>query len=214
MTVNDILNGRKSATQFYDCVPALTISDAALEPLKLKTLRSDIPHGVVLPNGEHVPYDEAFVIACLNSIDNKLRRKSGMPLTDKQYVAGEVCRQYGHYSVCELKCFENMLLAARLPTFFAGQEEYVIGKLDIANVMSKLRAYDKLRPYKATQQGQSGLPSRPHIWETNPDAKRFDLQGVEHPEGWDYQTYWTSQPDPDEIEPIVQKIKSLRLGNI
>ena len=224
MTAQQILSAHKGARELYNNLIVTTIALAAKEPLKLFEL-NDIRTFRVELDGQKVTYAVALCRACIDHILMRINRRETMSAELRNELASLIVQTYDYFSVADLRCFEHMLLTGQLPTYINGQETAGFGAVDIPGFFAKLRTYDTKRPKgydRANSRNSSTLKveaevqesTKPHIWETDPTFKRVDLQGVEHPEGWDYQSYWTGLPDPEEIEPIVQRIKSFRFRKV
>lgn len=214
MTINDILSHRKSIRDFYTNIPSQSLAEAEKESLKLFEL-ADYNRRTLLPNGNHVSYAVALCVACICSIDLKYRRKNLLTEDEKQYIAERMCERYKYWSVCDLKCFENMLICGRLPSTRGGQVEYELTSVSIPNLLSKAEVYDRMRP----SSGKGADPSVPdsmeallqkdlHGWKRSPfhiyddyhrthdcngnlvvDPRTFGGTPPRNP-GWDYESHW------------------------
>ena len=211
MTVEDILSHRYNAGEFYEShIPRVaSIAEAGKEPLKLKSL--DWP--IALTNGQTVSYAAGVALACVNSILGRYKRKEPMSDEERIYLAETIAQEFGHYSVCDLKCFETMLVGGRLPTYSNGEVEYELIAIDIPHLMGKLRAYDRLRP--------SGSLT-PGVMQKPPDARPLtDWQRGHLLDGSEFafaseaecERYWRGLPDKDDardqaaVAAIVERVR-------
>ena len=159
MTLNDFKSHKKGINDFYkDYIPRITdIVEACKEPLKVRNLL-ELTVPVTLPNGNLVSKAVALCIACISSIDLKYPRKAMLSLDEKEFIAGIMVQRYSHWSVTELKCFELMLIMARLPTLRNGQVEYELPAISIPTILGKAEAYDKMRPQSVIKNQEDDNP--------------------------------------------------------
>ena len=198
--------------------------------MKLDDLRK-INKLMTLPNKSQVDYSVALCDACISSIDLRYRRKNLLTEDDKQYIAERMSAKFKYWSVCDLKCFEDMLIGARLPSVRCGQTEYELTMINIPNLLSKAEVYDKMRPSSESLQGnspQKEVPVRPlTAWHRNhlldgsaydwsvpyEDWKRGRTQARGDPDA-NSERYWREVVDQknDEydraaVEAIVERVK-------
>jgi len=178
--------------------------------LKLRDLKN-MPKPVTLPTKNMVDYGTALCFVCLQSLLSRFSRRLKPDEGSVEYMAQQMMAHFPHWSVLDLPTFVNMCLMARIPSVKFGVEEYELLNLDIPSILGKTEAYDKMRPNPQALQG--GSPMRQEEkpltdWHLH---HKMDGSGYTWPTYQDAWNYWTSKPDPDEIEPIVQKIKSLCL---
>ena len=209
MTREQIISTRKAASELYAALPHLPMSEAAAEPLHLCDL-----HGLTCNvNGSQRPYANGLVKACIDSILSKFRRREAMLDAERWELAERIVQFYSHLSVTELKTFEDMLIAGKLPTFAMGREETVLLNLDQSSILAKLRVYDEKRPLKRTESGgiagertieqirQEDFKRRhPCPYNCYSDFRRtHDAEGNLMPNGWDFEAYWTRWHETHDI---------------
>lgn len=196
MTINDLFCHRKNLRDVYKQLPIPTISEAGKEQLKLANLAAH-PKRTSLLNGVVVDYSVALCMACVSSIDLRYPRKNLLTEDDKQYIAERMAAKFPHWSVFDLKCFEDMLISGRLPTIRNGITEYELSGINIPVLLSKAEVYDRMRPGSISTQGMSPMQAddkplsdwqlhhlidgTPHEWESYGAALH----------------YWRSLPDKD-----------------
>ena len=207
MTTNDIVSHKINARDFYRKLPILTINEAWKEPLKLQQLRE-----LRQPYGNSMfTYDVAFVYECICSLVSRYKRREPLSDSEKMYIAERCCEKFKYWSVSDFKCFEDMAVGARIPSCKSGQTEYELVAIDIPSIMGKLEAYDRMRP-RADPSARGTDPSseRP----LTPWHRTHILGGAEHvfASEEECERYWHGFPSPEEIEPLVRRLKFLRFN--
>ena len=230
MTINDITSHKYNAWQYYDHLPLTTdIVEASREPLTLKEVR-------VLPqpmtNGMVLTYDVALTHACIDSLIKRFHRRETLLPNERLELAQMAVAEFSHWSVLDLKCFEHYLIANRIATVGAGgQQETALLNMDESSILSKMRAYDKMRPGQqmAYYTQSRGAPERPltewhreHLLGGLPYnfAVPYEdwIKGSNVPRGdptVNCERYWRSYPDLvhdqfaiEAVEKIIAKVRN------
>ena len=194
MDLNDILTGKKSARLFYAELHGTTVQDAANERLKLRQVAA-MAARPVLPTGEAVDYATALCFICLQSLMAKYARKYKPDDGTLSYMAKQMSAQFPDWSVLDLPTFVDMCACSRIPTMRLGETEYELVVLDIPSIMSKVEAYDKMRPNKQALQGPSPMTTKEREWDPDLEHKLFDGTPHDFPSVEAAKRYWRSMPD-------------------
>jgi hypothetical protein len=215
ITMNDFLSHRKGLRDFYkQNLPHLELAAAGKVTLKLGDL-SRHPRRVTLPSGAIVNYGVAMCMACVESIDMRYPRKNHLTEEDKQFIAERMEAKYKYWTVCDLKCFEDMLIMGRIPTVRYGGTEYELPGVSIPSLLSKAESYDRMRP-SCGKGADSSVPDsmaalveqRSVGWRRSPfniysdyhkthdchgnlvvDPAKFGGTPPDDP-GWEYESHW------------------------
>jgi len=213
MDISVILSYRSGIRAFYADIPHMTIAEAGLEPLKIRHL-SEHQRRITLPSGKSVDMGTAFLLACVGSIEAKYRNRNQLSTDDEMYVAKRMVEDFSHWSINDVKCYEDMLVGGRLPSMTYGDVTYELPTVNIPNLLSKAEVYDKMRPTTAKEADdnpksmQALLEKRTTGWRKSPfniysdyhkthdsdgnlvvDPRDFGGTPPDNP-GWDYESHW------------------------
>ena len=182
MDINVVLNYLRNSggiRRFYDkALPHVEIREAVKEPLQLRTLseqKSRITHS----SGKSIDLATGLILACIKSIEDKYRNRNKLTEADEFYLSDVFKREFAHWTVTDLKCFEDMLVGARLPTTSYGETMYEMQTVSIPNLWGKARVYDGMRPTGTVYGGNSPptvIPLRP----LTDEQKTHLLNGMEY----------------------------------
>ena len=210
MTINDILNGRKNASDFYSQLRGTTLEKASAEPLKLKDLRKTgkfCAPKQALRTGLVVTYAGALCFCCIDDLLSKYTIRVKPDDAARIYMAGQIASRYEDWSVLDLPTFVDMCLGSHIATPGTGQMEYRLITLDIPNIMEKVAAYDKMRPARTRIYTAPAAPARKPMPMKYKMTHKFG--GVEYQ--WTdekaCQAYWDGAADLDD-----QKEREARLS--
>ena len=194
MTIDVLLNGKKTLREIYGQLRATTIQDAADEPLKLREV-AEQKRRVSLPTGEPVDYATGLCFACLQDLLQKFARKYKPDDVALTYMAKQMSNHFPDWSVLDLPTFVSMCVSARIPTMRLGDMEYELVALDIPSILGKVEAYDRMRPGKIASQRMVTPTCREREW--NPDHEHMLFDGTPHEFGSveEAKRYWKSVPD-------------------
>ena len=199
--------------KFYERLPHVTIAEAGVEPLKLRHL-AEQTRKIGLPNGKSVDMAQALILACIASIKDKYRNRNLLRDEDERYLAERMKDKFPHWSINDVRCFEDMLVEARIPTNTYGDVSYELATLNIPNLLGKAEVYDSMRPSRLTVDNedpksmQALLEKRSTGWRKSPfniysdyhkthdchgnlvvDPAKFGGTPPDDP-GWDYEEHW------------------------
>lgn len=199
--------------KFYERLPHVTIAEAGVEPLKIRHL-SDHPQRITLPNEKRVDLAIALFQAFVGSIQRKYRNRYQLTTDDELYVAERMKAKFPHWSINDVKCFEDMLVEARIPTSTYGDISYEMPTVSIPNLLGKAEVYDNMRPSRLTVDNedpksmQALQEKRSTGWRKSKfncytdyhkthdsdgrlvvDPRKFGGTPPDDP-GWDYQSHW------------------------
>ena len=204
MEINDILNGQKTAQQFYQQLRATTIAKAGKEPLKIADLcrtGTRCAPKQILPSGLEVTYGGALCYWCIDALLAEYVRKVKPTPTDKEDIARVMATHYRHWSVLDLPTFVEMCTMSRIPTSKNGGFEYELIALDKGSIKGKLEAYDKMRPNPQVLQGGSPQVSKQREWDPNDEHTKYMLTHLFDGTPFLWQDteackkYWHADPD-------------------
>ena len=200
-------------SQFYKRLPHVTIAEAGTEPLKIRHL-AEHPQRLTIPTGQLMDMAVAIFLALVWSIHQKYRNRYQLTVEDEVYVAERMKAKFPHWSINDVRCFEDMLVEARLPTSTYGDISYEMPTVSIPNILGKAEVYDNMRPSRLTVDNedpksmQALLEKRSTGWRTSKfncysdyhkthdchgnlvvDPRKFGGTPPDDP-GWDYQEHW------------------------
>jgi len=217
MEITELLNFLRNEggmRKFYDRLPHVTIAEAGVEPLKLHHLTANT-YKIPVNSGKFIDLSTSFVYCCVEQIEGKYRGRSKLQDADRFYIAETIKERFAHWSVYDVKCFEDMLIECRIPTStFAGDPVYDLPTVDIVGILGKARVYDTMRPSRLTVDNedpksmQALLEKRTTGWRKSPfniysdyhkthdsdgnlvvDPRDFGGTPPDNP-GWDYESHW------------------------
>ena len=204
MSINDILNGQKSAPQFYSQLRGTTLEAAAAEPWKLSVLRKSgvgLPPKQVLPSGLIVTYAGALCYYCLQELLSKYSRKYMPDEGALEYMAKQMATRFEDWSVLDLPTFVDMCLCSRIASLYNGGMEYQLVTLDIPNIMGKVEAYDRMRPARTQMYTAPACPVRKPLKMKYKMTHKFGGVEYQWTDEKECQAYWDGAVDfnnPDE----------------
>ena len=204
MTINEIISHKWSALELYNRLKPTTIQLAAKEELTLRDLcRQDIKPRAPkqsLPTGRVVSYGGALCFYCVQTLVGLFNRTTKPDIYQIEYMAGQMVRDFSHWTVADLPTFVSMCIGARLPSQRTTDVEYEMVILDIPSIMGKVESYNKMRPNPQALQG--GSPEKATEKELTDWHKTHLMDGT--PYVWtDMDTckkYWRDNPNKDDTD--------------
>lgn len=159
MTLNDIISKHIAIKEYYFQHLAnmgTSIAEASKEPLKLRDVQAwekldMLPTKII----KEVRPGEALCFYCLCNLIKRANRKYQPSPEDVAYMAEQMMKEYGHWSVLDLPTFVNNVINAHVASLTGSQMEYQLVSLDCLSIMGKVRAYDLMRPNTQALQGNS-----------------------------------------------------------
>ena len=214
MTLQEIIAVRKSAHDLYKSLP-VPASPAAAAQEEL-TLAECATRPCTLDDDTRSTYAVAF---CRAAVDATLAKKRSFTLSVelRNQTAMLWVQSFPQWTVADVKCFEIQFVTGLLPTVtLSGNMAADFITYDIPGFFDKLRAYDRKRPRAdpyacgTVSRTQGSCSERP----LTPWHRTHILGGAEHvfASEEECERYWHGFPSPEEIEPIVRRLKSLRFN--
>lgn len=215
MTTQDVLSHpQMSAGDFYNKLPASSISDADKEPLKIGTLLDLQTCQQRLRSGRIVSFGEALCYISIDRLCSMFHRKTPLSENEKEFIANEMTAKYKHWSVLDLPTFVTMCVGARLPSQRFTEVEYELVILDIPSILGKLASYERMRPNREALQGSSPPRAGERPWEEWREHCLIDGTPHEFRNTEAAKRYWRLKPDMNDardrsyVEGVIAKLKS------